>query len=281
MREGPAGPVTKDLIRSYETDGVICLRGAFGREWIDLLRAGFDRVAADKGPDAADHAPEEGAGRFFTDIDLARRDAGFARFVQDAPAGRIIAALMRSKRVNFFFDTAWAKGPGVAKRTNWHQDQPYFTIAGSQNCTLWLPLDPAPAGIALEFVRGSHRWGRRFDPLRTTDARPFFRDSPYEPILDIEGDRAAYDIVSWDMAPGDCVVFHGLTLHGAGGNPQAETWRRAYSSNWLGDDMVFAGRPGETRPAFDDCGLTDGDPMDSAYFPRVWPRRDNELEERP
>lgn len=280
MREDSVGPVTEDLVRAYEADGVVCLRGVFGREWIDLLRAGFDRVAADRGPDAADHAPEEGAGRFFTDIDLARRDAGFARFVHGAPAGPILAALMRSKRVNFFFDTAWAKGPGVAKRTNWHQDQPYFTIEGWQNCTLWLPLDPAPAGIALEFVRGSHRWGRWFDPLRTTDAQPFFRDSPYEPIPDIEGDRAAYDIVSWDMAPGDCVVFHGLTLHGAGGNPQAEAWRRAYSSNWLGDDMVFAGRPGETRPAFDDCGLTDGDPMDSAFFPRVWPRADNEREER-
>lgn len=280
MNEHPMRPVSASQVRAYDGDGVVCLRGVFDFDWIDLLRRGFDRLSADRGPDAADHAPEEGAGRFFSDIDLARRDADFARFAHRSPAAEIVAALMHSKRVNFFFDTAWAKGPGVSKRTGWHQDQPYFTIDGTQNCTLWLPLDPVPAGIALEFVRGSNRWGRWFDPLRTTDAKPFFRDSPYEPIPDIEGDRAAYDIVSWDMEPGDCVVFHGLTLHGAGGNPQAETWRRAYSSNWLGDDMVFAGRPGETRPAFDECGLSDGDPMDNAFFPRVWPRPDDQKEER-
>jgi ectoine hydroxylase-related dioxygenase (phytanoyl-CoA dioxygenase family) len=278
MNERPLQPVTEADIRTYENDGVVCVRGAFDRAWIDLLSLGFNRVAAEKGPDAADHAPEEGAGRFFTDIDLARRDADFARYVHASPAAEIVSVLMRSTRINFFFDTAWAKGPGVRKRTNWHQDQPYFTINGSQNCTLWLPLDPAAAGIALEFVCGSHRWGRWFDPLSTTDAKPFFRDCPYEPIPDIERDRAAYDIVSWDVEPGDCLVFHGLTVHGAGGNPQAAAWRRAHSSNWLGDDMVFASRPGETRPAFEKCGLKEGDPMDNDFFPRVWPRPDNARE---
>jgi ectoine hydroxylase-related dioxygenase (phytanoyl-CoA dioxygenase family) len=91
---------------------------------------------------------------------------------------------------------------------------------------------------------------------------------------DIEGDRKSYDILSWDLQPGDCIVFHALTVHGAPGNPSQQRGRRALSTFWMGDDATYAKRPGMVRPAFHGHGLKPGAPMECDYFPRVWPRTD-------
>ena len=263
--------VTDDDVAAYARDGVVILRGQFDRDWITHLRKGFVRTRANPGPWFADHDPETAPGRFVTDIGMAQRDDAFRRFALDSPAAQIVARLMGSGHVNFFFDTMWIKGAGVSKPTNWHQDQPYYTVDGDQMCVLWLALDPVPRTAALECIRGSHRWGTWFDPTRTTEGTRWYEDSGYAPLPDIDGARAAYDIGAWTMAPGDCLVFHGLTLHGARGNSRRRV-RRAHSSVWLGEDARWATRPGPARPRFEGHGLRPGDRVDCALFPRAWPR---------
>ena len=51
----------------------------------------------------------------------------------------------------------------------------------------------------------------------------------FESLPDIEGEREKYTILSWDMAPGDCIVFHLKTLHSGSGNPDNAIRRRAVS----------------------------------------------------
>ena len=46
------------------------------------------------------------------------------------------------------------------------------------------------------------------------------------------------------MERGDCTMFHPLTVHGAPGNRYTDRWRGAVSTFWMGDDAVFAERPG-------------------------------------
>jgi len=256
---------------AYARDGAVCLRGAIAPVWLDLIARAFERARARPSPWASDHMPER-PGRFVTDLAMAQHDDELRRFVFDSPAAAIAAWLMRSSTLTFFFDTMWIKDSGVSKRTNWHQDQPYYTVDGDQMCVLWLPLDPVPEDSALEFVRGSHRWGTWFEPMRTTDGGAFYAGSPYAPVPDVDGERARYDILSWAMEPGDCVVFHGLTLHGGAADPRGRSARRAYSTVWLGDDARFAARPGAARPRFEGHGLSPGDPMTCAMFPCVWPR---------
>ena len=258
-------------VERYQRDGVACLRGVFDSDWIALLAEGFERTLAQPSEWFSDHAPEEGAGRFVTDLAMGHHDPDFRRFAFDSPAAEIAARLMGAEHVNFFFDTMWIKGAGVSKTTNWHQDQPYYTVDGDQMCVVWVALDPMPADVALECVRGSHRWGRWFEPIRTTEGTSWYAESDYDPVPDIDASRADYELVSWDVQPGDCVVFHGLTLHGAQGNPLAYD-RRAYASVWLGEDTRWANRPGSSRPRFTGHGLEPGDPIDSPLFPRVWPR---------
>ncbi len=139
---------------------------------------------------------------------------------------------------------------------------------------MWLPLDPVDRDVALQFVRGSHRWGHWFDPTSSTDGTTFYTDSPYTPMPDIEAERDRHEILAWDMAPGDCLVFHGLMVHGAAGNLSPTRRRRALATNWAGDDATYGARPGYARPRFEGHGLAPGDPMACAMFPRVWPRDD-------
>ena len=266
--------VTDRDVETYETDGVVCLRGAFGREWIDLLAAGVEKDIANPGPLHTIQQAANDPGFFLTDFCMAQRLAEFRRFALESPAGAIAHRLMRSRHVNFFYDGLWVKERGTPKRTRWHQDQPYYSVDGRHMCILWLPLDPVPREVCLELVRGSHDWGRWFQPELTRSGRDLYPESTaFERMPDIEAERSRYDILSFEMAPGDVLAFHGMVVHGAPGNPGATNRRRALSTIWLGDDTVHATRPGPVRPLFEGHGLKPGDAMDSPYFPRVWPRR--------
>ena len=81
--------------------------------------------------------------------------------------------------------------------------------------------------------------------------------------------RDSYDIVSWDLSPGDVYVFHALTVHGAGGNLTTDVRRRGYAVRYTGDDVVYCERPG-TNKGLRSAEHADGDPLDSSRYPIVW-----------
>ena len=58
------------------------------------------------------------------------------------------------------------------------------------------------------------RWNEKA-PSRNVQVETEVGGREYEdvPVQDIEEGR--HDILSWECQPGDVVVFHGLTLHGA------------------------------------------------------------------
>jgi len=269
------GPViTVKDIDDYERDGVVCLRGAFGPEWVELVRRGIEQDLNALGPLHTIQQANDEPGYFVTDFCMSQRISEFRSFALESPAAEIAAKLMRSSKCNFFYDGLWAKGAGTQKRTRWHQDQPYYPVNGRQICIIWMPVDPVAADSSLECIRGSHSWNRWFQPELSRDAAFLFGrgERSFERMPDIERNREGYDIVSWNMAPGDCVVFAGLMIHGAPGNASDKNARRALSTIWMGDDAMFAERPGKVRPYFEGHGLKPGDPMDCDYFPRVWPR---------
>ena len=132
----------------------------------------------------------------------------------------------------------------------------------------------------LEFVAGSHRWDETFAPIRFADGQPYTPTTL--PLLpDIEAERAAaagaagaHRILSWDMAPGDCLVFHSRTLHCAPPNESSTHRRRALSTRWCGGQARYAapaGCVGVGYPNFE-VPLVDGGGMTCDAFPVVWPR---------
>ena len=82
---------------------------------------------------------------------------------------------------------------------------------------MWIPLDDHSHEISLGLLRGSHRWGNRYRPERINGGwyEGYSEDDGFVPPPDVANHPEQYDILSWDMHAGDCIVFHGLTLHGS------------------------------------------------------------------
>ena len=81
-------------------------------------------------------------------------------------------------------------------------------------CNIWIPLEPVPAEEGLEFLQGSHAWGKVFAPFHFRTHETFEGVGPdYPPMPDIESARADYSFLTFDLEPGDCLVFDLRTLH--------------------------------------------------------------------
>ena len=271
--------VTDADIEAFRRDGAVCLRGAFDPAWIGRMAGAVDRVKAAPGPLRQRFRPDD-EGEFFSEKFMWTFDADFRAYVFDSPAAEIAARVMGSSKANIFFDQLLVKEPGTDAPSPWHQDLNFWPFGGDQVASLWMPLDAVDgdSGV-LECVRGSHRWKARpysrqlvfanddKQPQPTGDDSIPETDDP-ETLPDIEADRSAHDILAWDMAPGDAVVFHALTIHGAQGN-RTTRLRRALSTRWTGDDVRYMKRR-TLATLLRDPGLKPGDPMDCELFPVVW-----------
>jgi len=265
------------LAEEYRDRGVVVVRGLF-KDWVAPLREGVDENIRSPGPFAKQYTPEGQSGMFFGDYCNWQRIAPYARFVRQSPAASLVAGLTGSREVRFFHEHVLVKEPGTAETTPWHHDQPYYSVDGALNCSLWMPLDNVPAAVCPEFIVGSHRWGKWFRPRRFT-GQDWERDEVkdgLEPIPDIDAQRDQYDIASWALQPGDVIAFHFLTVHGAPANPSAKARRRGFSSRWVGEDATWAIRSGPTSPPFPELTgkLAPGDALDDDWFPIVWSRNE-------
>jgi len=260
--------ITDVDVEAYERDGVVCVRGAVDGAWVDRMRAAVDRVMREPGPYSKREVAPDGSGRFHNDMFMWTRDDDFRAFVFESPAADLARAVMRSTRADLFYDHLLVKQPRASEPTPWHHDLPYWPVAGDQVCSVWLALDAAgPETGAVEYVAGSHRWGRRFEPETFIRGRPLDAQG-LEPIPDIDAHRDEYRILSWEVEPGDCLIHHALTVHGAPGNTTSDRTRRGLSTRWTGDDARYDPHPGTFR-LVRDPGLTPGDPMVCDLFPCV------------
>jgi hypothetical protein len=123
----------------------------------------------------------------------------------------------------------------------------------------------------LEFIAGSHRWEKRWKPIGVGGV--VISDEPLEALPDIDAERDKYDIVSWAVEPGDALLFHARTVHGARGNRSANRGRRALTTRWCGDDVVYRPISGQ-MPLMWSHGLQPGDSLSGRLFPQILPEMD-------
>lgn len=74
-----------------------------------------------------------------------------------------------------------------------------------------------------------------FQPERF-DRIPLYENSKFAPIPDIDAACDSYDMLSWELASGDAVAGHFLTLHSAPGNHSADREGVLFSSHRVSDD---------------------------------------------
>jgi ectoine hydroxylase-related dioxygenase (phytanoyl-CoA dioxygenase family) len=257
-------------IQDFQEDGAVALRGLF-REWVEPLRAAIERNMAEPSAGARIYPAKDGSGLFFGDYCNWSRFAEYADFLRHSALAETCAALMGARTVRLFHEHVLVKEPGTDMPTPWHHDQPYYSVDGQQNCSVWVALDTVPRDTAVEFIAGSHRWGRWFRPEKF-DRTALYEDDGLEAVPDIDAERGRYRVLGWDLEPGDAVAFHFLTLHGAPGNRATGRRRRAFSARVVGDDARWAVRKGRTSPPFAGVTLAPGDPLQGPEFPVLYPR---------
>lgn len=255
--------VTDEMVAAFQRDGAVLVKGLWA-DHVDTLRAGVARNMAEPGPYAAENLKPGEGGRFFDDYCNWERIPEFAEVIRGSEVAGVAAALMRSQRVQMFHDHVLVKEPGTTKPTPWHQDGPYYFVAGRQTVSFWSPLDPVKEA-SLRCVAGSHRWPKEVLPTRWLAETSFYPDSEvYMPVPDPDAEGLA--VLEWQMEPGDAVAFDYLTLHGARGNSTANR-RRAFSLRLLGDDARYVDRPGPTSPPYPGHGMVAGQVLREDWFP--------------
>ena len=170
---------------------------------------------------------------------------------------RVAAALMQRETVRIYHDHLLVKEPGTKQSSPWHQDQPYYNVAGRQNVSFWIPVDPVP-------LAGTWYMPRTF---RDQQAK-WFPEGALAELPQIDAHPDQFEQLGWALQPGDAVAFHMLTLHASSGVGPG-TRRRVFSARYLGDDARHAVRSWRTSPPFPGLAdhLPDGAVMDDALFP--------------
>jgi ectoine hydroxylase-related dioxygenase (phytanoyl-CoA dioxygenase family) len=261
-------------VESYQRDGVLYLDGAFC-DWVEPLRAGLARNLADPTAyrfPAESTAPGE-PGRFFDSYCNWPLIPEYRDFVFSSPAAALAAKAMRSSYAQFFHEHAFVKEPGTQRATPWHQDIPYYTVSGDRSVSIYVALDDADEDVAVRFVRGSHLWGRIFYPKVWLDGTDFNvgGEGYSDTVPDIDAHPDDYDVIGRSLRVGDTILFNFKTLHGTTDGVMRRR-RSAFSTRWLGDDVRFLERKGESSPPFPNPGMVTGDRMREDWFPILWRR---------
>ena len=260
--------VTQEHVQLYERDGVVVLRNVLSSELIEELGAGVRANMSSPSAWANEYTPSGSGGRFFDDYVNWQTIPAFQRAALTGVLPGLAAGLLGVARPRFFHEHVLVKEAGTVTPTPWHHDDPYYGVDGVENVSLWVPLDPVPASIALRCIRGSHRWGKRFIPRKFVNQEAYITNAQgFEHLPDPELLENDPNIGIFPAEVGDVVAFHFRTLHSAPGTEHHNAGRRVVSFRYVGDDARWAKRPWTTSPPFPDNGLNPGDLLDEARFP--------------
>ena len=263
--------VTETQVKAFQLDGAVVLRGLLTPGEIELLTKGIDQNLAHPSTRAKVASARDDPGWFIEDFCCWQENEYYRRVIFESALGEAGARLMQSRTARLYHDHMLTKEPGTRAPTPWHQDQPYYNITGAQNCSFWIPVDPVSRPATLEFIAGSHLGPWLMPRSFMEREAKWFPEGTLADLPDIDAERARYRVLGWELAPGDAVCFHMLTLHASGG-VSGPNRRRVFSVRLVGDDIRHAPRRWRTSPEFP--GLTEslptGAPLQHPLFPLLW-----------
>ena len=253
---------------AYACDGVVLLPSVLDAAQLADALSAYEWSLAHPGPGAS-RIRQASDALFYNDLFNPDCLTGYRAMLERSPLPGCVARLWDAPAVWFMYEQVFLKEGGEARRTPWHQDSSYLTIAGPHLAVAWIPFDPLSRADSLEFVRGSHQGvlynGSRFE--LGDDTAPLHPGSTLPRLPDIEADRGAWDIVSWAVEPGDVIVFHPAMLHG-GAPTHAGMRRRTLTLRFFGEQAYYDPREGRAGPPISGFHqrLRAGDPFRDPVF---------------
>lgn len=211
--------VSPTHIDTFRRDGVVHIEHAFEPGWLELLDQGIEADLGNPSPRFEERRSEPASGRYCEDYWVWSRIPQFETFVRESPAARLAAAVLGASRINLVMDNWFMREAGSVAHAPWHHDIAYFDFEGRM-CVLWLPLEATGKSEGIEFVRGSHLWDKLFmriffDGHQAAQPPGWVNGRYYDLPPDIDRRRDEFDVVGFDLQPGDCLLFDIRTLHGS------------------------------------------------------------------
>ncbi len=255
-------------IDEFSNLGVTVLRKLISDYWLKKIKIGVEKNFKNPSIYKCVYEKNNEKELFYDDYCNWKRITEYKEFFFNSGIAKIVAQLIQSKKINIFHEHVLIKEPGSLKKTPWHQDQSYYCVNGKDNCSLWIPLDPISKTNCPEFILGSHKWKDQFLPTKFIGKDYDLKDKEFKKIPEIDKNKNKYNIISWNLEPGDAIAFNFSTIHGAPGN-NTNKRRRAFSARFTGDDATFAKRKGEISPPFPEVKLKHGEKLDCETFPII------------
>lgn len=257
-----AAILSEATIAEYNRQGAVLLRQVLTSEEISSLQQGIDYNMKHPSHLAAIASDDDDPGQFFEDFCNWQRIESYRKIACHSKLPQMAAQLMASEKVRLYHDHVLVKVANTRQSTPWHQDQPYYSIEGSQNVSFWIPVDPVPEESSLQFVPSSHQDGTWYMPrtFKTREAKWFDERS----LPDVPEIHTNTKTLVWSLSPGDVVAFHMRTIHKSAGTVAQ---RRVFSLRYVGDDARIVNRSWTTSPPFPSNSPAD---MNHPLFPIVY-----------
>lgn len=282
-------------VETYREEGATCIRGAFSAAWVARLRAAHERLvercerSAITDPARGLRTARIAGDARFPALMYNRSPAGtfglrnavfhdpdFAAWLWESDAAAIVAEVIGSSRLQFWFDQSFCKEGGSPESASaWHTDIGSFSFLGQHLPSFWIALtDVGPQDAPLQTVVGSHRDPRMFRPVFGREGVPL--PPGYAELSEIHAvvARPSTLIRTWEVQAGDAMLIHPFCYHASLPHTSTSGSRIGFSSRWLGDDVTWQKRE-MTFDYPDDPRFADvrqGEPAPLGGFPRVWPR---------
>lgn len=266
----PKRKLTSEEISQYHNDGVIMVRGLLDNNWLELTEAGVEQARSDVS--IFSRFVSRKTKGYQMDAFLWKRIDALRDLIYYSPFAYWAQQIMDTQTVRFFYDQMFVKKPGTEAPTPWHQDITFWPLQGEQICSFWIPLDPVnDLSSGLQYVKGSHKWNNRFKAISPDFNATTLADLELDDVPDINADPESYDLISWDMEPGDVLIFHPCTLHGSSANRHRSRMRRAIALRWTGDDVRYCPTKSSMPINFQHQSTVNG-ALSGPAFPQILPR---------
>lgn len=260
----------------YAAHGVAYLPRLVEQPWVPRLLAEIDAAAARAGQTHPDSVVTYGAGPGRMTIRWLWRESPLLRdFMTDPALGEVVARVIRSSKVRFWYDNTFIHHGGTdGAGTPWHHDVAAFPLKGTQNPSLWLALTAADETTStLQCIDGSHKDRIQYRPPPNPGQENRPDDPGFADLPDIDAMLAEKKLKAlwWRVEPGDALLIHPYTLHGAAGNTVPGRRRVSLTTRWAGDDVVWGpDRYSMKVPGMDIRAVQPGTPPEGEFFPLVW-----------
>jgi len=264
MNKYPLKKITSEHRKTYKQDGVLVLRKMFDNDWVKKMYSAAERVM--NNPKAYGTLGPSQDDDMTSVCHMWREKGAFRDFVFNSPAAEIAGQVIGSKTIRMYHDHLFIKAPNSKKVMRWHHDATAWPVTGEHVPNIWLCLSTANKQSGrVEFIAGYHTYCIKnkivygFQENQSSGPCPDFEKRRHDPTL---------NFVSFDLDPGDIVLFHPLMPHHSKGN-SSDKPRIGLALRLFGDDVLWNPEPHKASvPNVEKIPV--GEKPHGKYFPILW-----------